>query len=203
VMEAALLETAEAWEQDGGAAWEGREILGAVDTTVLQRLLLVCLALVSGDRVWEAVAEERTSATWEALGATRVETLGPDGLSLGRDRAQALLKLAATGRGCLSMPDWLHLTHEVVQSASWAMLGRRRHARQALRPAPERLRRSHASAPCGVEAQQALAALGGQCGTGAVRGNGGAHRSAAPGTGGADRAAVASGRRGTPDVPRR
>jgi hypothetical protein len=159
VREAALLETAEAWEKDGGAAGEVREIIGAVDETFLQRLMLVFIDLVSGYLVCEEVAEDRTYDTWYALVATRVETLGTDVLYLVSDRAKALIKRAETGLGCLSIPDLFHLTHEVVKSYSLAILGRLRHARQALSQAQERLRRSQESDPCGVEAQQAQAAV--------------------------------------------
>jgi hypothetical protein len=44
-LEAALLETAEAWEQAGCAGGEMREIIGAVDETFLERMMLVCLDL--------------------------------------------------------------------------------------------------------------------------------------------------------------
>jgi hypothetical protein len=159
VLEAALLETAEAWEKDGCAAGEVREIMGAGDETFLQRMMLVFSDLVSGSLVFEAVAEDRTYDTWYALVATRVETLGTDVLDLVSDRAKALLKLAETGLGCLSSPDVFHLTHEVVKSYSLAMRGRLRHARQALSQAQERLRRSQEIDPGGVEAQQAQAAV--------------------------------------------
>src|SRR5215475_15368126 len=42
-LEAALLETAAAWEQDGCAGGEGREIIGAVDETFLERMILVLM----------------------------------------------------------------------------------------------------------------------------------------------------------------
>ena len=41
VLEMSLLETAETWEQDGYARGEVREIIGAVDETFLQRMILV------------------------------------------------------------------------------------------------------------------------------------------------------------------
>jgi len=46
--EAALLETAEAWDQDGCAGGVGREIMGAVDETFLARMRLLCLDLSTG-----------------------------------------------------------------------------------------------------------------------------------------------------------
>src|SRR6266851_9701958 len=55
-LEAAVLETAAAWEKDGCASGEVREIIGAVDETFLQRLILVFMDLTTGSLVLEAVA---------------------------------------------------------------------------------------------------------------------------------------------------
>jgi len=158
-LETAILETTEAWEHDGVAAGEMREIIGAVDETFLQRMLLVFIDLVSGYLVFEKVAEHRTYETWYALVETRLETLRTDVLYLVSDRAKALIKLAETGLGCLSIPDLFHLIHELVKSYSLAILGRLRHARQALSQAQERFRMCQVSDPSGAEAQQAQAVV--------------------------------------------
>src|SRR5215510_9667085 len=47
-LEAVLLATAAAWEQDGCARGEVREIIGAVDETFLERMMRVCLDLSTG-----------------------------------------------------------------------------------------------------------------------------------------------------------
>jgi hypothetical protein len=47
-LEAALLETAATWEQDGRASGQVREIIGAVDETFLERMILVCMDLATG-----------------------------------------------------------------------------------------------------------------------------------------------------------
>jgi len=154
-LEAAILATTAAWEHDGVATGEMREIIGAVDETFLQRMMLVFMDLVSGYLVFEEVAEDRTYDTWYTLAAARLQLLGSGVLYLVSDRAQALIKLAETGLGCLSIPDLFHLIHELVKSYSWAILGRLRQARQALSHAQERLRTSEASHPSGAEAQQA------------------------------------------------
>jgi hypothetical protein len=159
VLEAALLETTEAWERDGVAAGEMREIIGAVDETFLQRMMLVFIDLVSGYLVFEEVAEHRTYDTWYALVEPRLETLGTEVLYLVSDRARALVKLAETGLGCLSIPDLFHLIHELVKSYSLAILGRRRQARQALSQAQERLSTCQTSQPNSAEAQQAHAVV--------------------------------------------
>jgi hypothetical protein len=159
VLEAAILETTAAWERKGVAAGEMREMIGAGDETFLQRMMLVFIDLVSGYLVFEEVAEQRTYDTWYALVKTRLETLGTEVWYLVSDRAKALIKLAETGLGCLSIPDLFHLIHELVKSYSWAILGRLRHARQALKQAQERLRMCQGSDPSGAEAQQAQAVV--------------------------------------------
>jgi hypothetical protein len=65
-LEAALLETAAAWEQDGLAAGEVREIVGAVDETFLERMILVFMDLATGYLLLEEVADDRTYTTWKA-----------------------------------------------------------------------------------------------------------------------------------------
>jgi hypothetical protein len=159
VLEAAMLATTAAWERDGVAAGEMREIIGAVDETFLQRMMLVFIDLVSGYLLFEEVAEHRTYDTWYALVETRLETLGTEVLYLVSDRAKALIKLAETGLGCLSIPDVFHLIHELVKSYSLAILGRLRQARQTLSQAQERLRMCQVSDPSSAEAQQAQAVV--------------------------------------------
>src|SRR5207249_1062418 len=57
------------------------------------------------------------------------------------------------------IPDLFHLIHDLVKSYSWAILGRLRHARQALSQAQEHLRTCQASHPNGADVQQAQAAV--------------------------------------------
>src|SRR5712692_789356 len=104
-----LLKTAEAWEHEGVAAGEVRPIIGAVDETFLERLMLVCMDLVSGYVLCEEVAEDSTYTTWYALVEARLGALGAGVLSLVSDRAKALIKLAETGLECQSVPDVFHL----------------------------------------------------------------------------------------------
>ena len=69
----------------------------------------------------------------------RLKTLGAPVRSLVSDRAQALIKLAKTGLGCLSIPDVFHLIHALVKSYALAIGSRLRQARQALSQAQEHL----------------------------------------------------------------
>ena len=59
-LEHVILETAAAWEHEGVAAGEVRPIIGAVDETFLERMMLVFMDLASGYLLLEEVAEDRT-----------------------------------------------------------------------------------------------------------------------------------------------
>src|SRR5256712_4778967 len=156
-LEHVILETATAWEHEGVAAGEVRPIIGAVDETFLERMMLVFMDLVSGYLLFEEVAEDRTYTTWYALVEARLEALGVGVLYLVSDRAKALIKLAEKGLECVSIPDVFHLIHDLVKSYSLAICGPLRQARQALHQARESLTTCQASQPSSEEAQQAEA----------------------------------------------
>jgi hypothetical protein len=96
-LEAALLQTAEGWEQQACAAENDREIIGAVDETFLEQMMLGFMDLRTGYLLLEDVAEDRTYATWKAGVAARLTALGAGVRYLGSDRAQALIQLAEHG----------------------------------------------------------------------------------------------------------
>ncbi len=77
-LEAMAIETAETWEQDASAAGEVREIIGGVDETFLERMMLVFQDLPTGYVVLEDIAADRTFATWKALVDARLKTLGTE-----------------------------------------------------------------------------------------------------------------------------
>src|SRR5437870_10160308 len=156
-LEHVILETATAWEHEGVAAGEVRPIIGAVDETFLERMMLVFMDLVSGYLLFEEVAEDRTYTTWYALVEARLEVLGVGVWYLVSDRAKALIKLAETGLECLSVPDVFHLIHDLVKSYSLSIWSRLRQARQALRQAQEHLTTCQAAEPSGAEVLQAQA----------------------------------------------
>src|SRR5919199_4065260 len=131
-LEAALLETAAAWEQDGCTRGEVREIIGAVDETFLERMILVLMDLATGYLLLEEVADDRTYPTWKALVEERLKALGTGVLYVVSDRAKALIQLAEQGLECLSMPDFFHVVHAIVKSYSLALGQRWRHGQQEL-----------------------------------------------------------------------
>ncbi len=158
-LEAALLETAGAWEQDGQTQGEVRELIGAVDETFLERLLLVFMDLPTGYLLLEEGAEDRTYATWKALVEERLRALGAHVLSLVSDRATALMQLAETGLECLSMPDFFHGMHDIVQSYALPIGQHVRQARRELAKATAALGRHQAQSPTTPEAPAATAGV--------------------------------------------
>ena len=156
-LEQAILETAAGWEHDGVAHGELRPIIGAVDETFLQRLMLVFVDLSSGYLLLEEVARDRTYDTWHSLVQERLKTLGVGVLYWVSDRAKALVKLAETDLECLSIPDLFHLIHDLVKSYSLLIFSRLRQAQQSLNQAREHLTTCQASHRSRAEVEQARA----------------------------------------------
>jgi DNA-binding transcriptional ArsR family regulator len=154
-LERTIVETAADWEQDGVDHGEIRPIIGAVDETFLQRMMLVFMDLASGYLVMEAVAVDRTYDTWHGLVQSRLKTLGVTMSYLVSDRAKALIKLAQTGLDCLSIPDVFHLSHDLAKSYSLAIFSRLRQTQEALTQAQERLASVQASHLGSPQTQQA------------------------------------------------
>ncbi len=142
-----LLDPTAAWEQDGMAHGEIRPVLGAGAATFLQRMLLGCMALATGEVLRDEVATARRFDTWCDRAHDRLTTFGPTVLSLGSDRAKALSKRAETGRHCLRIPDWFPLSHDLAQGESLAICGRLRHAKRGLEHATQRLATLQKNAP--------------------------------------------------------
>jgi hypothetical protein len=76
---------------------------------------------------------------WYDRASDRLTTLGTEVLYLVSDRAKALIKLAHTGLGCLSIPDLFHLSHDLAKGYALAIFGRLRHAKRDLEHAQQRL----------------------------------------------------------------
>ena len=112
-LERLILETTAAWEKEGIAHGEIRPVIGAVDETFLQRMMLVFMDLATGYLLMEEVAADRSFATWYDRANERLTAFGTEVLYLVSDRAKALIKLAETGLECLSIPDLFHLSHDL------------------------------------------------------------------------------------------
>jgi hypothetical protein len=156
-LEALILETGAAWEQEGIAQGEIRPVIGAVDETFLQHMMLVFMDLATGYLVMEEGAEDRRFDTWYDRANERLTTLGTGVLYLVSDRAKALIKLAHTGLGCLSIPDLFHLSHDLAKGYSLAIFSRLRQAKGDLEQAKQRLETVQQNAqaePVHIEAAQ-------------------------------------------------
>jgi len=128
-----------------------------VAATFLERLMVVFQDLPTGYLVLEDVADDRTFATWHALGDARLKALGTEVLSLVSDRAQAFIQRAAKGLACLSMPDCFPVVHEIIKSYALAMGRRLRQAQHERKQAKEALARHQGRAQADQEDPEATA----------------------------------------------
>jgi len=138
-LERLVLETTEAWEQEGIAHGEIRPVIGAVDETFLQRMMLVFMDLSTGYLLMEEIAADRGYETWFERANERLTTFGAEMLYMVSDRAKALIKLAEKGFDCLSIPDLFHLGHDLAKGYSLAIFGRLRQAKREFEQAEQRL----------------------------------------------------------------
>ena len=145
-LERFILEIAAAWEKDGIAHGEIRPVIGAVDETFLQQMMLVFMDLATGYLLMEEVAADRSYDTWYDRTNERLTTFGTAVLYMVSDRAKALIKLADAGLGCPSIPDLFHLGHDLAKGYSLAIFGRLRQAKQALEQARRALEKVPKSA---------------------------------------------------------
>jgi hypothetical protein len=154
-----ILATTEAWEREGIAQGQIGPIVGSVDETFLERMMLVFMDLVSGYVLLEEVADNRTYETWYEWVTARLEPMKTYVLYLVSDRAKALIKLAETGLECPSIPDVFHLLHELAKGYSLAIWSQLKTARQALSRAQEHLATCQASGASEAQIESAQAAV--------------------------------------------
>jgi hypothetical protein len=158
-LEPIIIETTEGWQHEGIAAGQIGPIVGSGDETFLERMMLVCMDLVSGYVLHEEVADDRTYETWYERVKARLEPLKTRVLYLVSDRAKALIKLAETGLECPSIPDVFHLLHELVKGYSLAIWRQLKTAHQALSRAQERLATCQAEGASAAQIESAQAAV--------------------------------------------
>jgi hypothetical protein len=138
-LERLILETAAAWEKEGIAHGEIRPVIGAVDETFLQRMMLVFMDLATGYLLMEEAAADRSYDTWFDCANARLTTFGTEVLYMVSDRAKALIKLAHTGLRCPSIPDLFHLGQDLAKGYALAIFGRLRQAKRELEQAKQGL----------------------------------------------------------------
>jgi hypothetical protein len=79
----------------------------------------------------EEVAVDRTDDTWYGGISVRLKPLGTEVAYLVSDWAKALVTLAHTGLGYLSIPEMFPLRHALATGYALALFGRLRQAQQA------------------------------------------------------------------------
>jgi hypothetical protein len=131
-LERIILESATAWAKEGVAHGEIRPVIGAVDETFLQQMMLVFMDLATGYVLMEEVAADRSYHTWFDRTNERLTTLGTEVLDRVSDRAKALIKLAQKGLRCPSIPDVFHMGHDLAKGYALGIFGRLRHAKREL-----------------------------------------------------------------------
>jgi Family of unknown function (DUF6399)/IclR helix-turn-helix domain len=160
-LERLILESATAWEKEGVAHGEIRPVIGAVDETFLQQMMLVFMDLATGYVLMEEVAADRSYHTWFDRTNERLTTLGTEVLYMVSDRAKALLKLAQKGLRCPSIPELFHMGHDLAKGYSLCIFGRLRQAKRELEQAKqclEKLQKNVQAEPAQVVQTQARVA---------------------------------------------
>jgi hypothetical protein len=110
-----LLEKYEKDQQSQGLAQKTLKIVGGVDETFFDMMVLVFMDLASGYIFVEEASEDRSYDTWKDKVQGIIVKYGIRIRYMVSDRAKSLIKLAETGIGCLSIPDLFHASHEIVK----------------------------------------------------------------------------------------
>lgn len=158
-LEPLILETTAQWEREGIAQGQVGPIVGTVDETFLDSMMLVFMDLCSGYILHEDVAEDRTYETWLERVKTRLEPLKTQVLYLVSDRAKALIKLAETGLSCPSIPDLFHLLYDLVKGYARAIATPLKAARRQLQEAQAHLDKCETSGAEEAKLELARAAV--------------------------------------------
>ena len=120
--------------QAGGA----QEIVGGVDETFLEQMILVMLDLPSGYLLWEEFSSNRTTPTWRVRVEQVLEPFAAHVRYLVSDRAKPLISLAIPHIGCRRIADLFHVSHEIAKGFSLPIQSRLNHAQKQLQQAQAR-----------------------------------------------------------------
>jgi hypothetical protein len=154
-----ILATTAAWARAGLAQGQSGPMVGSVDETFLERMMLVFMDLVSGDVWLEEVADDRTYETWYERVTARLEPRKTSVLSLVSDRAKALSKLAETGLECPRIPEGFPLLPALAKGYALAIGSQWKTARQALRRVQEHWATCQAAGASEAQIESAQAAV--------------------------------------------
>lgn len=94
---------------------EPLKIVGGIDETYFERMILVLMDLSSGYIFVEEESEDKSYETWLEKSKKVANNLGLEFKYFVSDRAKQLIQLATQGFKCLSIPDLFHASHELVK----------------------------------------------------------------------------------------
>jgi len=100
---------------------EPLKIVGGVDETYFENMILVLMDLSSGYIFVEEESEDKSYETWLAKGKKVADKFGIEFKYFVSDRAKQLIQLATQGFKCLSVPDLFHASHELVKQFSLSL----------------------------------------------------------------------------------
>lgn len=102
-------------EKQHKSSGETLKIVGGVDETYFDNMILVLMDLSSGYIFVEEESEDKSYETWMEKAKKVARKLGIEFKYFVSDRAKQLIQLATQGFKCLSVPDLFHASHEIVK----------------------------------------------------------------------------------------
>lgn len=131
-LEKQIIEYGQVNQEKGVKVCGRKEIVGGVDETFFEEMVLVMLDLPSGYLIMEEFSKERTYKSWQEKVEQSLETLRFEVSYLVSDRATALIKLATENFGCRSIADLFHPLHEISKGFSFAIHNSLKQAKKKL-----------------------------------------------------------------------
>jgi hypothetical protein len=139
-LESWIMEYGKVHQEQGAKSCGPKEIVGGVDETFFDRMVLVMLDLPSGYLLMEEFSSDRTTQTWKERIDNALKPLCVRVRYLVSDRATALISLGLKHFGCRSIADLFHATHDIAKGFSLAIQSHLNRAQKALQEANETLK---------------------------------------------------------------
>ena len=134
-VERLIIEYGEEEQRQGIQTGGPQEIVGGVDETFMEQMILVMLDLPSGYLLMEEFSANRTTQTWCVRVEQVLEPFTGHVRYLVSDRAKPLISLALRHIGCRSIADLFHVSHEIAKGFSLPIQSRLTQAQKQLQQA--------------------------------------------------------------------
>ncbi len=138
-LEKKIIEYGQVHQAQGAKACGAKEIVGGVDETFFEQMVLVMLDLPSGYLIMEEFSGQRTFKSWQEKAEVALQSLTVQVRYVVSDRAKALIKLAVDHFGCRSIADLFHALHEIAKGFSFSIQNPLNQAQKKLTKANEAL----------------------------------------------------------------